>query len=156
MGKTRRSRVANPAADTAWLRWMIWLFLGIAVLIGGVALVSGVLSTQAMARELSAAGRVVEFVGVAAMEGDDETLYAPLVEFTAADNERYLAQAAGGSRPPAYSLGQPVTVRYDPARPQFARISTFWSDLGQYTLTLITGFIAAGFALATVMIRRFM
>ena len=155
MAKKKRSTPENPAADTGWLRWMLWLFLGIAVLCGGIALVAGIITAQVMARELSAPGRVVEFVGVAAAE-DDETLYAPLVEFTAVDNERHLAQVAGGSRPPAYSLGEPVTVRYDPARPQSARIGTFWSDAGQYTLTLITGFIAAVFALATAMIRRFM
>ena len=56
-----------------------------------------------------------------------------------------------GSAPPAYALRQRVTVRYDPANVPGAYVKSFSNTLTHYTVTLVTGILAAAFLLATLL-----
>lgn len=142
-----REPETTSAADPT--RIVLWVFVGVAVLMGIITAVAVASSARSMAREASAPGRVVELLAVNGSDGG--VFYAPLVDFAGPDGERYLAQAGGASRPPAYKVGQPVEVRYDPADPQSARLTSFWGNVGQYTVALITGVLMIAFCGAALL-----
>lgn len=51
-------------------------------------------------------------------------VYSPVVEFRA-NNQLYSFEGDTASDPPAYRVGQQVSVRYDPANPSTAQIDSF-------------------------------
>jgi hypothetical protein len=128
-------------------RAILFVFLGVALLMLAITVYSAVAIGRNVAREASAAGRVVEIVGQAGSDGG--TFYYPLVEFAAADESRQIVQVGPGSRPPAYRVGDEVTVRYDPTQPAEARIASVGGNLDHFILPLITGVLALAFLLAT-------
>ncbi|MEP7355890.1 MAG: DUF3592 domain-containing protein [Anaerolineales bacterium] len=56
---------------------------------------------------------------------DDGTTYAPIVGYEV-DGERYEMNSHNYSSPPAYHVGQKVTILYNLADPNTARIDSFW------------------------------
>ena len=55
--------------------------------------------------------------------------------------------------PPAYEVGDPVIVRYDPAQPLNARVKSTSGSISLWTWTIVTGFLGVAFLLATLLAR---
>ena len=123
---------------------LAWVFLTLGLLGGG-----GWAASRAMAflgRATSAEGTVVELVPSTSTDDDGHrsTTYRPVVEFTAASGERRTFAHRVASAPPAYQVGERVTVLYDPGDVHDARIQGF-SAL--WLLPTILGGLGAVFAL---------
>jgi len=127
------------------------LFLGISLLMLSIAVIAGVITGRAIAREKHVLGRVVD-LEVRLDEYGNEYYY-PVLEFSLPDNSRTRFTTSEGSWPPAYENGARVTVRYDPGPPLRARISSLSGNIGLWTVTIITGVLALAFAGATVFAR---
>jgi hypothetical protein len=67
-------------------------------------------------------GTVVENIAV---DGQDGVTYSPLIEYEV-DGQRYTYEGETSSDPPAYRLGEIVTLRYDRENPARARINSVW------------------------------
>jgi hypothetical protein len=145
--KSDQEKAAAGQPSRLFPRAILGVFLGVALLMLGITVFSAVRISGSVARELAAAGRVVDVIGQAG--SGDTTYYYPIVEFTTADETRQTVQVGPGSSPPAYRVGDAVTVRYDPARPESARIATLGSNLDQFILPIITGVLAVAFLIAT-------
>lgn len=140
---------AEPFKESTALPNIILLvFGGVAVLMLAITVIAAAVATRSLAREVSVQGRVVEFIPITSSDGG--VLYQPVVDFMGVDNERHIVPSGGGSRPPAYRLGQQVEIRYNPADPNTARIATTGSNIEQYLVALITGVLAVAFVAATV------
>lgn len=144
------------AADTARTR-MIFLgvFGAIAVLMLLVAAGSSYSVIDRVNRELRAPGSVVDTV-VQQESGDNSVFSYPVVAFTDRDGKSHTVQVSEGSSPPEWAAGDAVTVRYDPAYPEGARIESWTSDLLLWLLPGITGIVGTGFLLAVLLIFRVM
>lgn len=136
------------AADTARTR-MIFLgvFLGIAVLMLLVAAVSSYSVISQVNRDVRAPGSVVDTV-VQQESGENSGFSYPVVAFADRDGQNHTVQVSEGSSPPEWAVGDAVTVRYDPAYPEGARIESWTSDLLLWLLPGITGIVGIGFLLA--------
>lgn len=137
------------------------IFTGVAVLmllIAGIASVNNILK---VGREESASGVVVEMTRRLEYDSNDndrvigETYY-PVVEFRANDGKRRSVQLSEGSWPPAYEIGDEVTVLYDPQRPLDARIKSFGSSALMWILPAITGILGVAFLGAVIAVRKLM
>jgi hypothetical protein len=126
---------------------VVSVFLAVALIMLAIAVISGVNTGKATAREQSAPGRITSFSVQADSEGT--RIYYPVVAFTLPDQSINTVQLDVGSSPPSYEVGQQVTVLYDPANPNQARIKSFGGALGVWALTLITGVMGLIFLGAT-------
>lgn len=130
---------------------ILGVFIAVAVICLSIALISGVNAARSISRNASASGFVVDLVTQA---GSDGTPYSyPVVEFGLPDRSRVTVQMSEGSYPPAYEVGQPVEVMYDPEEPTHAYIRSFMGSLSPWIVTMITGFLGAGFAAAAFFAR---
>lgn len=82
-----------------------------------------------------------------------QLFYYPMVAFNLPDGRRRTVQIAEGSWPPAYEVGQAVTVAYNPDQPRNARIQSLGGTIGLWTVSIITGVLGVAFALATLLAR---
>lgn len=74
---------------------------------------------------VSAGGQVVgTVVEMEASYSDGSTTYSPVVEYVV-DGEVYRFHGGSASNPPAYRVGQEVTMLYDRADPERAQINNF-------------------------------
>lgn len=100
----------------------IFLLIGLGLL-GGAAYL--VLDTRAdIARAETAAGTVIDLIG--RRDSDGDTIYYPHVRYVTRSGETVEFTASVGSSPPAFDVGEPVSVLYDPAAPTEARIDSFF------------------------------
>jgi hypothetical protein len=130
---------------------IVVIFLAVAVLMLAIAAISAVSSGRALARETTAPGTVVD---LAVRQARDGTLYfRPVVAFNLADGTRRTLQVADESAAPAYEVDEAVTIAYDPARPDNARIKTSASTAAIWILPLIMGILGAAFLGATLFAR---
>jgi hypothetical protein len=137
------------------------VFTGVAVLmllIAGIASANNILKIN---REKSAPGVVVDMTKRLEYDEQDfnrvigETYY-PIVEFTANDGKRREVQLSEGSFPPAYEIGDEVTVLYEPDHPLDARIKSFGSSALMWILPGITGLLGVAFLGAVFAVRKLM
>lgn len=135
------------------------IFTGIAAL---MLLIAGITSFNNIAkinREESVPGRVVDMTKRLEYDEEDrdrvigETYY-PIVEFVAQDRERRNVQLSEGSFPPAYEVGDEVTILYEPDHPLAARIKSSASSALMWVLPGITGILGICFLGAVLMVRK--
>ena len=84
---------------------------------------------QFLAQSATAPGEVVDLVLRSSQTGDSRTssgVYYPVVRFATPEGQYIEFQSGVGSQPPAYRIGDPVTVRYRPDDPYRARIDSFF------------------------------
>lgn len=144
---------ARPA-DTARMRMIFLCVFGtIAVLMLLAAAVSSYNVIAQVNREFRAPGSVVDTV-VQQEPGDNSGFSYPVVAFTDRDGENHTVQVPEGSSPPEWAAGDAVTVRYDPAYPEGARIESFTSDLLLWLVPGIAGIVGIGFLLAVLLVIR--
>jgi hypothetical protein len=128
------------------------------LLVAGIASFNNI---RKINREESAPGRVVDMTKQLEYSEEDrdrvigETYY-PVVEFTANDGKRRQVQLNEGSWPPAYEIGEEVTILYDPDHPLDARIKSFGSSALMWILPGITGILGIGFLAAVIAVRKLM
>ena len=141
------------------------VFAGVAVLMVGIAAATGFSTARSIAREIAVPGRVagltsrtttvpVETGDPARRRSVEREFFYPVVEFSLPDGTAKTVQTGEGSWPPAYEVGQAITVRYDPARPAGARIESGPGALLQWAWTIVTGILGLAFGVATVLICR--
>lgn len=141
-----------PGADTARMRTIfLGVFFIIAVLMLLVAAVSSFTVIDQVNREMTAPGSVVDTVEHQE-SGDNSVFSYPVVAFTDRDGKDHTVQVSEGSSPPEWAVGDAVTVRYDPANPEGARIESWTSDLLLWLLPGITGIVGIGFLLAVLLV----
>lgn len=148
-GESELEAPAGPSIDLGKI--VLPIFVVVAVLMCVISLLTGVSTWQGMSREVEAPGQVMELVTRQDEQGNQ--FYYPVVEFTLADGSRKTAQMPDGSWPPAYEVGDEVTVLYDPARPLQARVKSTSGTVGRWTWSIVTGVLAAAFILATLLAR---
>ncbi len=66
---------------------------------------------------------------------EDGETYSPVVSFTA-QGKSYTFESSTSSDPPAYRVGEEVSLRYDPANPQRADIDSFVTSPWLYGIVL--------------------
>jgi len=71
------------------------------------------------------------------------------------DGTRKTVQLAEGSWPPAYEIGEKVTILYDPEKPINARIQSSSSNILRWLVPGITGTLGVAFLLAAVIVGWF-
>jgi hypothetical protein len=134
---------------------IVAIFLGVALIMLAVAAISAFNSFRRLSREESAPGQVVDLVlrrYQPDSSQDSREFYYPVVEFNLPDGSRQHIQLSEGSWPPAYSVGEPVTVLYDPGNPQEARIQSGSSTLLMWILPAITGTIGVAFLVVLIIV----
>ena len=87
---------------------------------------------------------------------DSSYTYRPVVRFITRNGERVEFTSGIGSSPPAYSVGEKVTVLYSPRRPNRAKINSFFELWG---ISAILGgmgllFFSVGFGILLVTFRN--
>lgn len=136
-------------------------FTGVAVLMLFIAGVASFNNIRKINREESASGVVVDMTKRLEYDENDfnrvvgETYY-PVVEFTAIDGKRRSVQLSEGTFPPAYEVGDEVTVLYDPEHPLDARIKSFGSSALMWILPGITGTLGIVFLGAVIAVQKLM
>jgi hypothetical protein len=144
-------------ADRRFSPLILGIFGGIGGLLLIIASVWAWSTAQALGREQSAPGKIVDLVERYSAGPSDsrgtavpQLYYYPVVEFYTPDERRHTVQLGEGSWPPAYEKGQPVTVRYDPAQPLKARIDSPTGTGLQWIGPGIVGVVGIGFTLAAL------
>jgi hypothetical protein len=95
--------------------------------------------------------RVIQFHTIT----DDQNggvAYAPIFSFSASDGRIYTITSSVGANPPAFSIGQAVTILYDKANPANAKIDS----VGQlWFFSIFFGIMGSSMALAAFVLIRF-
>ena len=149
----------QPTNETPIENIILPIFTGIAMLmllIAGIASFNNIVKVN---REESAPGRVVDMTKRLEYDEEDRDrvigeAYYPVVEFVAQDGKRRNVQLSEGSFPPAYEVGDEVTILYEPEHPLDARIKSFGSSALMWILPGITGILGIGFLGAVLAVRR--
>lgn len=80
-------------------------------------------------------------------------VYSPVIEFVA-NNRMYSFAGDNASHPPAYEVGEEVSVLYDPAKPDTAQINK-WSERWLFPLIIVPAMLLAALIVNFFMIRSF-
>lgn len=144
--------VAEPAGkvDTT-SKIVLRVFMGVTVLMLTILAISSFIILRGVMKEETAEGRVVDMV--IRKDSEDRSYYYPMIEFNLPDGSIERVQLAEGSWPPAYVIGQPVAVRYNPQEPAIARIQTLGNSIAMWTLPIIMAVLSAAFLGATFFVR---
>ena len=138
---------------------IVSVFLLVALITLTIASIATVANVQRLAREQSAPGRVVDLVVRASWDSERRTstdYYYPVVEFYLPGEVRQTVQLSEGSWPPAYQVGQAVTVLYNPEQPLDARIDSVSSTVLMWILPGITGVLGVAFLAAALLVWWFL
>jgi len=137
------------------------VFTGASILMLLIAGIASFNNIQKMGREENASGVVVDMTKRLVYDEQDRNrvvgeTYYPVVEFTASDGKRRSVQLSEGSWPPAYEVGEEVTVLYDPEKPLDARIKSAGSSALMWILPGITGILGVAFLGAVMLVQKLM
>ena len=102
-------------------RW-IFLVLGIGWLAAGVGFTFDTLTF--LHRSISTSGQITSLVS-RRDQSEGPITYAPVFSFTSESGRSYVVTSNASSNPPAFSVGQKVTVLYKVEQPDHARLNTF-------------------------------
>lgn len=125
----------SPFAKIAW----ILLALGLAGLTANGFWINHI--NHFIGSASVAQGKVIRLLP---RQGDNGVTYRPQVEFTALDGQAHQFASNGSSNPPAYAIGETVTVLYPPEAPQDAHID---GVLDLWLGPIIVGGVTGTFAL---------
>ncbi len=84
---------------------------------------------------VEAQGTVVELKEGAGGGTDSHPIYYPIIRFADKARQDHTLYSSSGSYPPAYEVGERVSVLYDPMNPKEAKVNSF-SDLWLWPLLL--------------------
>ena len=80
-------------------------------------------------------------------------VYSPVIEFTTADKQTFSFEGDNASDPPAYKVGEEVSVIYDPKNPQTAQINK-WTERWLFPIIIIPAMLLTALILNFVLIRQ--
>jgi hypothetical protein len=125
-----------------------WLFLfaGVASAIYSLVVFIGTLRFLRVSAKVD--GRISHLERTSTGGGKfGQYIYAPVFFFNAADGKTYTVTSKDATRSPGFGIGERVSVRYDPANPEDARIHTFFQTWGRAIVFGFCGvlFIATGY-----------
>lgn len=137
---------------------ILGIFLLVAIIMLTISVISAVGARRTVAREQEAPGVVVDMTLRTSQGGYDsegtyqapQDYYYPVVEFALPDGKIKTVQLSEGSWPPAYEVGEQVTVLYDPSKPINARIQSASSNILMWLVPGITGAVGVGFLIAAL------
>lgn len=124
-----------------------------------IAAISTASTVRSLSREVSAPGLVVDMIVRQHRDSETDALeeyYYPVIEFSLPGGSQKRVQLSEGSWPPAYEIGEEVTVLYDKEHPLEARIQSGSSTTLMWILPGITGTIGIAFLGATLIARQFL
>ena len=131
----------------------VFMLLGIGMLAGSLFLYDETRSF--LSEAASTEGRVVNFLQ---SYSDHGVTYAPVVHFVNRNNKIIVFVSSTAANPPAYAKGEKVEVLYFPAKPQDARINSFFSLWGGSVILGVMGaiffLIGAGVTLVPILKKR--
>jgi hypothetical protein len=118
-----------------------WVFRGFCVCIGLVSLLILAVWSRDTSAFLHRATKVQGTAMANEERANDEgkQFYYPKIAYPASDGHTYTLAPDTGSRPADYHEGQAVSVLYDPAKPEDARIDSFW---GLWLVPVVCGPVA--------------
>jgi hypothetical protein len=112
-----------------------------------IAVFLGIVTFLLFANTLTFVGSAVsvpgEVVGLEREPGED--LYSPRVRFTTVGGRQVEFVSSMYSKPPGFHVGEQVTVRYSPGRPERAEVQSFFRIWGA---VIISFFLFVMFAMA--------
>jgi hypothetical protein len=79
-------------------------------------------------------------------------VYSPVIEFTANNDQKYTFDGDTASDPPAYDVGEEVSVLYDPKDPETAQINK-WSERWLFPIIIIPAMILTALIVNIVLVR---
>jgi len=133
------------------------IFAGIAILMLLVTGFSVLSNIKKISAEETTSGIVVDIVIRHDYLNDQDRIIheysCPVVRFSAVDGRRRDVQMSACSDPPAFEIGDEVTVRYNPDKPLDARINSFGSNALMWVLPSITGILGLAFMGAVWLVR---
>jgi hypothetical protein len=138
-------------------RVIVRIFGAVTFILLTIAAISAYTTIQTLIREQSAPGRVVDLLVhsvSSTSSADPQLFYYPVVEFNLPDETHLRIELSQGSHPPSYAKGDRVTILYNPAQPQQARIQSATSTLLLWIVPLITGLLGVIFAGAALFAYR--
>jgi hypothetical protein len=118
----------------------IFLLIGLGLL--GAAVLLVVDTRNDIARADKADGTVIDLLGERDSDGD--TIYYPRVRYVTRSGNPVEFTGSVGSSPPAFDVGEPVSVLYDPAEPEKARIDSFVQLWFPALILGVLGLVCAG------------
>jgi hypothetical protein len=139
---TPQNSQAHPSGKAAT---SLFAFSGV-FLVAGLAMLSGAGHYALVARHDITIGTTTDgtvtdlFVG---SDSDGDNVYYPRVRFVTQSGDVLEFTSSNGTRPPAFEVGEAVSVLYDPAAPGNARINSFFQ---LWLLPIILGGIGSAFA----------
>jgi hypothetical protein len=132
--------------------WVLVLIWGLAAVFVVYAVNSRRESRRFAAGAARAQGVVVDLVaGPTPGPQSTGTLSYPVVRYRTVDWREVVFRSDFGAQPPPWRPGQPVTVLYDPADPQQARIETAARSTGLPALFVVLAVGMAGIATVVVL-----
>jgi hypothetical protein len=132
--------------------WVLVLIWAVAAVFVAYAIRGRRESRQFAAGAARAQGVVVELVGGPAPGPQTPGMLSyPVVRYRATDGQEVVFRSNFGARPSPWRPGQPVTVLYNPANPQEARIETSARSTGLPALFVVLAVGMAGIASVVVL-----
>lgn len=127
--------------------------IGVGMLVGSFFIFSN--TTGFIRRAAQAEGKVIDLERSrsSSSSGSRSSTYRPVVEFTTATGKRIEFTSSVGSSPPSHRVGEPVTVLYNPADPQSARIKSFFQLWFGFLIVFFMGLVFAAIGLSMIFVR---
>jgi hypothetical protein len=114
---------ATPARVLLLL--IMWVFLGMGLLFLAGALIWAHFTQQFLRTSIATRGRIVALLPVRSTGRHHSLTYAPVFRFDVPGTHFATVVSHYSSSPPAFKVGQVVTVRYQPGHPEKAVIDSF-------------------------------
>jgi hypothetical protein len=143
---------ATPARVLLLL--IMWVFLGMGLLFLAGALIWAHFTRQFLRSSITTQGRIVALLPVRSTGRHHYLVYAPVFRFDVPGTHFATVVSHNSSSPPAFEVGQVVTVRYQPGHPEKAVIDSFeqlW--LGELVLGIV-GVMSIGSSLLMLLFMR--
>lgn len=140
------------------LRLVGTLFAAVGALLAAVACGLALYDARSFEGRMEAAGRVVANDYESGSRRDESGGYRAVVRFSTPDGAEHEIRSRVRSSPPAFDVGESVSVRYDPAAPQLARIDSFlerwFAAMICSLLAVVFGGIGGGLLIYLTLARR--
>jgi len=125
----------DPSTPSSTIvNWISYGVLGIGLVFVMVGLVMGIVRERFLSHAVTANARVVGLLPEATDQGG--YVYRPQVEYATPSGRTASTTFDVATDPPAYRVGDIVTVQFDPADPTTAVTNTFW---GRWLFVVIFG-----------------
>jgi hypothetical protein len=117
-----------------------------------IAIIVWIIAGLLLKNSIQFKNRAVETTGIVTSieseQSTEGTTYYPVFLFTDHDGREHAVRSSFGSNPPMYTVQDRIQILYDPASPEKAKVSSFWSLYAAGTILGIGGLM--NFAMSLV------